>query len=67
MEANEIKTMRFGVLTQKGHAEVRERPLPEMGPEEVLVEAAGLQYLYYGLPAVAGSAGRPGLPHGQRT
>lgn len=37
MEANEIKTMRFGVLTQKGHAEVRERPLPEMGPEEVLV------------------------------
>ena len=38
MEANEIKTMRFGVLTQKGHAEVRERPLPEMGPEEVLVK-----------------------------
>ena len=34
----EIKTMRFGVLTEKGHAEVRERPLPEMGPDEVLVK-----------------------------
>lgn len=34
----EIKTMRFGVLTEKGHAEVRERPLPEMGADEVLVK-----------------------------
>lgn len=34
----EIKTMRFGVLTEKGHAEVRERPLPEVGPDEVLVK-----------------------------
>lgn len=34
----EVKMMRFGVLTEKMHAEVRERPLPEMGPEEVLVK-----------------------------
>lgn len=38
MEIKDIKTMRFGVLTEKGHAEVRERPLPEMGPDEVLVK-----------------------------
>ncbi|GHV63831.1 alcohol dehydrogenase [Spirochaetia bacterium] len=29
--------MRFGVLTEKGHAEVHERPLPEPGPEEALI------------------------------
>ena len=34
----EIKTMRFGVLTEKGHAEVRERPLPPMEADEVLVK-----------------------------
>jgi len=33
-----IETMRFGVLTEKGHAEVRERPLPPVGPDEVLVK-----------------------------
>ncbi len=33
-----VQKMRFGVLTEKGHAEVRERPLPDMGPEEVLVK-----------------------------
>lgn len=30
--------MHFGVLTQKGCAEIRERPLPHMGPDEVLVK-----------------------------
>lgn len=30
--------MRFGVLTEKGRAEVRERPLPPPGPDEVLVK-----------------------------
>ena len=30
--------MKFGILTEKGHAEVRERPLPPMDPEEVLVK-----------------------------
>lgn len=30
--------MRFGVLTEKKHAEVRQRPIPEMGPDEVLVK-----------------------------
>ncbi len=34
----ERKTMRFSVLTEKGHAEVRERPLPEIGPHQVLVK-----------------------------
>lgn len=33
-----IEKMRFGVLTEKGHAEVRERALPPMGPEDVLVK-----------------------------
>ena len=28
----------FAVLTEKGHAEIRERPLPAMGPEDVLVK-----------------------------
>ncbi len=32
------KTMRFSVLTEKGHAEVRERPLPKIGPHQVLVK-----------------------------
>lgn len=30
--------MRFSVLTEKGHAEVRERALPEIGPDQVLVK-----------------------------
>ena len=34
----EIKKMKFSVLTEKGHAEVRERNLPEMGPDDVLVK-----------------------------
>lgn len=34
----EQKMMRFSVLTEKGHAEVRERPLPEIGPNQVLVK-----------------------------
>lgn len=34
----DIKKMRFGVLTEKMHAEVRERKLPEIGPDEVLVK-----------------------------
>lgn len=33
-----VEKMRFGVLTRKGHAEVRERPLPSVGPGEVLVK-----------------------------
>lgn len=33
-----VEKMRFGVLTEKGHAEVRERALPPMGPEDVLVK-----------------------------
>ena len=33
----EQKMMRFSVLTEKGHAEVRERPLPEIGPHQALV------------------------------
>lgn len=33
-----IDKMRFGVLTEKGRAEVRERPLPCLGPDEVLVK-----------------------------
>lgn len=34
----EMKKMRFGVLTEKGHAEVRERNLPPVGPDDVLVK-----------------------------
>lgn len=34
----EIKKMKFSVLTEKGHAEVRERNLPEMGSDDVLVK-----------------------------
>ena len=30
--------MRFSVLTEKGHAEVRERKLPEIGTHQVLVK-----------------------------
>lgn len=33
-----ISSMKFSVLTEKGHAEVRERPLPSVGPEDVLVK-----------------------------
>ncbi len=33
-----ITTMRFGCLTEKGKTEVRERPLPPMGEDEVLVK-----------------------------
>lgn len=33
-----IASMRFAVLTEKGKAEVRERPLPPMGSDEVLVK-----------------------------
>lgn len=34
----DVTTMKFSVLTEKGHAEVRERRLPAMGPEDVLVK-----------------------------
>lgn len=37
MNMDKIERMRFGVLTEKGRAEVRERPLPSMGPDDVLV------------------------------
>lgn len=32
------ETMRFSVLTEKGHAEVRERKLPQIGSNQVLVK-----------------------------
>ena len=31
----DVTTMKFSVLTEKGHAEVRERRLPAMGPENL--------------------------------
>lgn len=33
-----IKTMRFACLTKKGCADIRERPIPELGPHDVLVK-----------------------------
>lgn len=35
---SDIKTMRFGVLTEKGHIEVRERPLPVLGDYDVMIK-----------------------------
>lgn len=34
----EVGKMKFGVLTEKGNAEVRERPLPVLGEDQVLVK-----------------------------
>ena len=34
----DIKEMKFSVLTEKGHAEVRTRPLPELGDRQVLIK-----------------------------
>ena len=38
----DIKEMKFSVLTEKGHAEVRTRPLPELGDRQVSLQTRSL-------------------------
>lgn len=33
-----VTTMRFGVLTKKGHVEIHERPIPKLGDYDVLIK-----------------------------
>ena len=57
--------MRFSVLTEKGHAEVRERKLPEIGTHQVLVKQLACEYLYNRLWSVAWIAGTSGVSNGR--
>ena len=57
---------KFGYLASAKHAEIGERELPELAPNEVLVKAAHMQHLHNRLSALDGSQRASALPNGWR-